>query len=561
MSERASRRALLALLAAGALLRAWWQVWIATDPSWWFPHGNTGGFLRIARLIVSGDLLAGDAPFFYGPLYSYFLAACFSLPGLDGSFAAPRILQALLGLATALLVFRITRRAFDRGAALAAAALMAFHGPGLFFEGLLVATTLSTFLLVLGVDLLSGALDEEGAVRPGGRALLLLALSGAAFGLCAWGRGNVLLLLPPAALWILWRTPVAAPRAWRRLLPAAAFALGACALILPVTARNALVGGDRVLLVSQGGLNFFAGNNPESPGWFQPPEGAGLVDDNDRAWEANSRRVAEAAEGRPLKPSEVSAHWFRRAASWMAEEPGAAARLLLLKARLLVDPYEIPIHRNAQVFLDGFPLGFALPGFGAVLGLAAAGLLLGGVGRDRRGLLLLLAAVYAATVVAFFVVDRYRFPLVPLLAPFAGLALARLAAAARALARGERPEVRRRLAAAALLALGLPLALHAPGVSAVSPDVRGRYEALEYHRRGKAWERLGRPDEALAAYERALEASPGHVASRLRQCRLLLDAGRAGEAEEILRTLLSVAPELEEARRLLEEAEAAASRP
>jgi len=527
----------LGLLVAGALLRAWWLLVFLSDPSTRFPHGNTGGFIRVARLILDGDLLAGDRPFFYGPLYSVFLAPCFALTGSE-DLLLPRLLQSLLGLTLAILVWRITRRTFDEAAALAAGAFLLFFGPALFFEGLAVATTLSTVLLLLAVDLLTAAFTDEGAVRLQHRTLVLLAASGAAFGACAWGRGNVLLLLPPAALWILWRTPApaiavtAAARVSRRLAPTVAFTLGACALILPVTARNAHVSGDPVLLVSQGGLNYFAGNNPESPGFFSPPEGAGLGDDSDGAWEPNSRRVAESQLGRELKASEVSSYWFGRGLSWVGTHPADAAALHLRKLRLLLDPYELPIHRNAQVFLAEFPLGFVLPGWGLLVALSTAGLLLGGVGRDRRGLLLLLALVYAGTVLAFFVVDRYRFPLVPLLAPFAGLAIASFLSALRA---GERPA--RRLIAAAALATGLIVALHLDAgplrFSIVSNEVRGRYEALEYHRRGAAWERLGEPDLALSTYERALEAA------------------------DILRTLLSVAPELRAARELLERAEAA----
>ena len=155
---------------------------------------------------------------------------------------------------------------------------------------------------------------------------------------------------------------------------------------------------------------------------------------------------------------------------------------------------------------------------------------------------------------AFFVVDRYRFPLAPMLAPFAGLTIARFWGALRS-----RQRAGHRLVSAALLAAGLLALLHLRvgpwRLSVVTDEVRGRYEALEYHRRAAAWERLSRPDRALESYERALVAAPGHVPSRLRQCELLLADGRAAEAAEVLRTLLSVTPELEDAQRLLAEAE------
>jgi 4-amino-4-deoxy-L-arabinose transferase-like glycosyltransferase len=216
----------LGLLLGGAVLRAWWLLVYLSDPSTRFAHGNTGGFVRGTRRILAGDWLMGDQPFFYGPLYSAYLAPFFAWTGDEG-LLLPRLVQALLGLVLAVLVWRITRRTFDDAAALGAGALMLCYGPALFFEGLAVATTLSTFLLLLGLDFLSSALDEKGAMGANARSALLLLASGAAFGLCAWGRGNVLLLLPPAALWILWRTHAETGTVFRRLLPAATFTLGA----------------------------------------------------------------------------------------------------------------------------------------------------------------------------------------------------------------------------------------------------------------------------------------------------------------------------------------------
>lgn len=548
-----SRRFLSFSLVAGAALRVSWQSWFAADPSSWFPHGNAAGFIRVARMIVSGDVLAGREPFFYGPLYPYYLAACFTLAGSENLFL-PRALQAVLGLAIAVLGWRIARRAFDPAAALAAAGLLLVYGPGLFFEGLLVAETLSTFLLLLAIDLASRAL--EAGVGAGGRSTRVV-LAGAALALSACGRGNVLLLLPVVAVlvWAGARHAGARPRA--ALLPAFLLAAGAAAVILPVGARNLWVGGDRVLLVSQGGINFFLGNNPEARGWFGLAERAGITTDVDGEFFANTKRVADAVSGRSLLPSEVSRHWFRRSLAWMREAPGAAARLWIRKTLLLLEPYELPIHRTSQYYFARFPLGFLLPGWGLLLPFAVAGLVLLPRPRAMAVGLAAVAAAYAATVVAFFVCDRYRFPLVPLLAPFAGLAIARIAEATAALVRRKRPRHLRRVSAAlavvAVTALGVN---NHPGREWLIPaEIRAGFLAIEHNRHGLAWERLGDPAAALTAYEQALQIAPGHVDSRLRQAAILIDLGRSEEARAILETLLALRPDLDEARLLLAHAD------
>jgi tetratricopeptide (TPR) repeat protein len=560
------------LLGVGAALRIAYHVPLRlSDPTYFTPHGNAAGFVRLARLVASGDLLAGREPFFYGPLYPYFLAACWWTSGGE-CYVAPRVVQAALGLATAWLVYLVGRACFDELAARAAGLLFVACPTGLFFEGMLVSTTLETFLLALAAWLLLRrwpAPDSASRVAPPPGHL---AGAGAALGLCAWGRGNVLLLLPVVAAGLAAATftrtrgaPLPA-RLRRALAPAAILAAGMGLVVAPVTLRNAIAGGDAVLLVSQGGINLFAGNNPEARGVFALPERAGIVTDADGAYYRNTAEVAERELGRSLRPSEVSAYWTRRAVAWAREHPLDCARLTLRKARLLLDPYEVPIHQNAQFYRQATPLSWLpLPGWGLLLPLAVAGGALDGA-RGRAGLLALPAAAYLATVLPFFVTDRYRFPVVALLAPLAGRGLVGLAQVVTHRARRAAwpTDARRALTAAAvagLLALAVNAAALVPSWSPFTPEMRARYLALEHHRHGEAEAARGRSDAALAHHERALAASPGHVPSRIARARLLAERGRGDEAVADLRTLLSLQPGNAEARRLLDELTAAPTGP
>ncbi len=78
--------------------------------------------------------------------------------------------------------------------------------------------------------------------------------------------------------------------------------------ILPVTLANTL-SGDFVLIASQGGVNFYIGNNPESDALRAVVPGT-----RTDWWGGYNDAIfmAEEALGRKLKPSEVSRYWYGR---------------------------------------------------------------------------------------------------------------------------------------------------------------------------------------------------------------------------------------------------------
>jgi Tfp pilus assembly protein PilF len=127
--------------------------------------------------------------------------------------------------------------------------------------------------------------------------------------------------------------------------------------------------------------------------------------------------------------------------------------------------------------------------------------------------------VWALSVAAFFVFARYRHPLVPILALFAGAALVEGLAALRARRFGA-------LAAAAALAGLVALIVHRP-LDARDP------RAVTYASLGGALDDAGRSAEAAAYLERAVALSPAfaeahRALAHLRFGRGELDAAEAG---------------------------------
>jgi tetratricopeptide (TPR) repeat protein len=168
--------------------------------------------------------------------------------------------------------------------------------------------------------------------------------------------------------------------------------------------------------------------------------------------------------------------------------------------------------------------------------LALAGLVAGSRGSsdDRRSgvrLLLLYAASYALSILLFFPTDRYRLPLVPVMALLSGNLLAAVPASLR------RPGV-----IAALLG-GLVLfnldALH-PGESYPEEEALNRAYAL----RSK-----GRVEEARDAYLQAILLNPRRIDAYNSLATMAAEQGRWDEAVARYTDLLEVAPDFVDVRR------------
>ncbi|MCP4658237.1 MAG: hypothetical protein GY856_22725, partial [bacterium] len=359
-----------------------------------------------ATEIAAGDWL-GQEVFYQAPLYPYFMAGVLSVfgPGLWPL----RVIQILLGATSCVFVAMAGRRFFSSRVGLVAGALVALYPPAIFFDGLIQKASLGLFLTTALLVLLG-----ELAVRPRWWWLLL---SGAILGLLALTRENALILAPIVFVWLLvWLRDVS----WRdRTLRVALFSLGLASILVPVGVRNLAVGGRFLVTTSQLGPNFFIGNSPEANGRYVPLR-RGRQDA--RVEREDATLLAEAATGRKLDPGEVSSYWLRQSFSYIASNPGPWLRLLAKKfhlvtnAREIIDTESIEVSREHSRLLAvlGWLWHFGVLGPLAILGIRTTR-------RHGRRLAILYAIVLAValSLVLFYVVARYRFPLVPVLVLFA----------------------------------------------------------------------------------------------------------------------------------------------
>jgi len=497
----------------------------------WFdtPIVDGANYARLAGLIASGDLLGGRVAFWQPPLYSYFMALPFALFG-------PRmlpvyLLQAGLGALTCLLTGCLGARLYGERAGVAAGVVMALWGPLVYFDLQPLVPVVHLALAAAGLLVVTRA-----GLDGGGRGAWVG--GGALFGLAAIATPNIALTVPAVAAW-------ARRRAGRSA--ALRFLLAAALPILAVGARNLLVAGEPVLVSSNGGINFFIGNNADYDRTVRARPGGEF------------ERIAQEPGDQGIVGAAAQSRWFSaRAGDFLRAYPGPALRLYLRKILDLVAGREIPRNENMYDYRAASPLlaallwraGVAVP-FGLFAPLALAGLVAGwrvrkpsgampapgeAAARSGTALLLLYAGFYAMSVVLFFPTDRYRLPLVPIVAVLAGRAISAGVAAWRRPALGA-------AFVAGLLVFNLDAAV--PQESWPEEAALNRAYALRV---------AGRTTEARAAYLEARRLNPRRLDPHNALGALAAAEGDWPAAEAHYRDLVALAPDFVEAHALLGQA-------
>jgi Flp pilus assembly protein TadD len=544
--RRADLIAAALLFALAFALRLVYLTQLADTPLFHSPGLDSAYYLATARAIAGGDWI-GSEVYFMGPLYSYVLA----LIGKVVGFSAWNLLftQSLLGSFGPPLLYFLARGYVSRPAAIAAGGLMAADGMLIQYDNHFLMEWLLALLLLASLLVLRGGRAAVGI----GRALA----AGALLGVMALGRASLLLIAPFVLVW-LWLTTAGDARRWRRLL---AYVAGIGLVIAPVTVRNAVVGGDRVFVTANGGLNLFIGNNRIGRGTYLPLDqiarAAGASEAAvDISWmltDPSGRRVAEAATGRALKPSEVSDFYRDRTADYVKEMPGRALRILGRKLLLFWNAAEIPQIEDPALYRDLIPLlRLPLAAFGLIAPLALLGMGMAVAAPRRRDWLLPLGYVlgFLLSVVLFFVTARYRAPIVPILILFAAFAGEELVRRLRALggAGGALAARRRRFLVPGLALAALAALVH---LDLITTDRSAAYNSL-----GIAFADEGRHAEAIAAFAKAAALAPGDPVARHNLGMAHLKAGQTAEATRVLRDATARFPRSASLWRTLGESEA-----
>jgi len=454
-------------IVAGLVLRVWYFSDLIAQPWFGYPLVDALTFDRTALgLLREGYQGAFSRP----PLYPLFLATVYSLFG--HSAAAVAWIQFAIGLAALVPAYRLGERWFGERAALAGVWIGACYPLRIFFEAETLDVTLFTFLFLAAIWNLWQALEEGVMAR--------VFLSGLLFGAAALTRPNVLLALPLIAAGAAFAFRVG----WKRLPGLGAVgALGVALAIAPAAVHNWRAEGAFIPVAANGGVNFFLGNERGATGLTPVPPGL--------RWEQTVVRPLRAGQ---FSLSGQDRWWYARAADEIRAAPGHWVRLLGTKAALLLNAAESSNNKALEHFTAvSFPVRHYRLWFGVLVCLS----LLGVVTR-RGGAEICFASIIAGfgvSVVLFFVSERYRLPLVPLLAPAAAAGAAEVFHAIRS---------RNGFRSAGLAALCCGAGL------GVFPDWfgAGRERIDADFQMGQVFLMRNEPQRALASLEKARVADP-----------------------------------------------------
>ncbi len=484
---------------------------------------------------IAGGNWIGSKVFFRAPFYAYFLAVVYKIFG--HSYVIPRLIQHLIGSLSCVLVYLLARNLFGRKVAVVAGLIAASYGMLLYFEDELLLDSFLVFFDLLLILLLLGAKEVPRLSR--------WFLCGLVLGVSAITRPNILIFVPFIWLWIFVvfknKKPFKRIAAyWGWLL------LGAALVISPVTLRNLLAGGDLVLISSQGGINFYIGNNPNA-------DGVSAIFYHEH-WEYRDfQQAAERETGRSLKPSEISRFYYLKSADFFLTRPYQGFKLLIKKLYLFWSRFEISnnqdiyFYRRYSSLIRALPLGFWLVG---PLGLTGMILSLWFARRNRKprtektgeqrkkvSLPILFVFSYMITVVAFFVPARFRVPVIPFLITFSGFALVWLA----------RRALKKDLASVRIFLLLLVPLVFLSNTNAYHLTIGELSLAQAHFGLGNVYLKKGQLDLALAHFDSVLALNPSWSRGHLNRGMVFFRKGDYAEAEKEFLAELELNPSEEQA--------------
>jgi 4-amino-4-deoxy-L-arabinose transferase-like glycosyltransferase len=345
-------------------------------------------YLHLAQNMADGHGLTYDPPrgsmdverFGRAPLYPVVLSFVARLVSPTYLVTATRILQSIFGALSILLIALIARQAAGAGAGTIAGWIAALYPPLVWLPAYVLSESLYLPLALANVLLLGRIVT--GTSSPS----WLLAACGVVGGLAALTRPVHLIFLLLAGVWLLLRWQVR----WAMLI-----AVGALVVTAPWTVRNYQQYGRFVLIASEGGITFWTGNHPLSPGEGDMAANPEIKRDNQRL----------RAEHPGLTAEELEPIYYREALGRIASRPLWWVGLELRKLFYLIVPIGPSYTLHSARYLIA-----TLVSYFVLLPLGGAGLvMLVRQGRSPQAPWLLLISAIVASLI-FFPQERFRIP-------------------------------------------------------------------------------------------------------------------------------------------------------
>lgn len=540
---------LAGILLLGILLRWLYFGTLVHEPDFTLPTADMQFHDYWARGLATGnwttptDVPAPQIPkipFLRPPGYPYFLALTYWAFGTN--YIVPRVVQMGLGIISVVLAFLLGRSLFGRITGLLFAAFMSMYWAFIYFEGELHYPALLILLILILINVLR--LWTEKLTYP--RA----AVAGVLLGICILTSPSMFLLLPVIAAWGWW---IARRRKQQKryVLIGLVFVIAAAMTVAPATIRNCVAADDCVLISCSGALALYCANNEIADlvnSRF--PGSEKLTGILSWGWMTYPLIVqgVQREQGRPMKYSEVSSYFVKKALTYIREHPGTALSMVYLKALLFWGPLEVADNKEVYYDKENSAVLRYSPGFSVFLTLClvGAGLVFFDLRAARKTadimqakaakqteicvLLFLFVATYFISFMPVMASARYRVPIIPFILLFGAYAISKVGQFIRS---GNW----RLIAFCGFVGAALYLQASKP-LSAFLPS-----EARWHFARGVAYQQGGKLDEAAAEYRDALRLNPNFNLALINLSFVLSLQGKYDEALVPARAMVQLKPD------------------
>jgi Flp pilus assembly protein TadD len=540
---------LAGILLLGMLLRVAYLRVLVKEPDFAFPIGDMLFHDYWARGLVTGHWTAPEGiltpqipkiPFLRSPGYPYFLALIYWAFGTN--YIAPRIVQMGLGLVSVALAFLLGRSLFGRITGFIFAAFMATYWAFIYFEGELHYPALLIFLILAFINVLKLWAEKFTYPRVAGAGVLI--------GICVLTSPSMFLLLPVILAWGWW---VARRRKQQKhyALIGLVFVVAAAMVIAPATIRNYIAADDFVLISCNDGLPIYCANNEVADvvnSIF--PGSEKLTGGLSWGWMTYPSIVqgVQREQGRPMKYSEVSSYFARKALDYIRKHPRRALRLVGIKASLFWGPLEVTDNKEVYCDRENSAVLRYSPSFSVFLALCivGSGLAFFDLRAARKGkdaavsqvtrqieicvLIFPFVATYFISFLPVMASARYRVPIIPFILLFGAYAISRVGQFIRSWDW-------RKLAVCGCIGVALYLQVSKP-VLAYLPS-----RAKWHFCRGLAYQQSGKFDEAVAEYQEAVRLRPDFNMALMNLASVLSKQGKYSDSLVPARTMVQLNPD------------------
>ncbi len=216
--------------------------------------GDANAYDAMAIGLIEGNGYGGGTSSYWPPGQPFFLAAIYTVFGYNLQIAY--IFEALISSLTCIVIYYIGKTVLNKKIGLISGLIAALYPTFIIYSGSLNTETLFIFLFTLSALCLLKIHEEPSAKN--------ILIAGVSFGLAMLVRPAIMGLIPFILIWM----SLSSKDRKRDLIKFITIFLIAMVVMSPWTIRNYNVHHEFVPVSTNGGVNFWIGNNPEATGTY-----------------------------------------------------------------------------------------------------------------------------------------------------------------------------------------------------------------------------------------------------------------------------------------------------